>query len=72
LYISQKVHLFHGQFSVILSSSDALPPSLGGRYNPIAKDEFAIIAALLLYVSFSDENDMSIPYQLDLSSNLVG
>jgi hypothetical protein len=38
LYISQKVQRFHGQFSLTRRSSDALPPSLGGRYAPIAKE----------------------------------
>jgi hypothetical protein len=38
LYIPQNVHLFHGQFLVTRSSSEKLPPSLGGRYIPTSNE----------------------------------
>jgi hypothetical protein len=36
LYMLQKAQWFHGQFRVNRTSSDALPPSLGGRYMPVS------------------------------------
>jgi hypothetical protein len=37
LYMLQNAQRFQGQLRVIRTSSEKLPPSLGGRYTPVSK-----------------------------------
>jgi hypothetical protein len=45
----QKAQWFQGQFRVNRTSSDALPPSLGGRYTPVSNRYLSMVMGSPFY-----------------------